>query len=447
MKMAILICLVPIFLISTVIIALLKNSFSTSSNTLSKTTAFYRTRTPDFPILNQDTDLDVNIYTVVIPPNSPQSSLLMLDPCISHSDFTEISPISNLNFFATAGSSSSKYFKIKNDFDYYLAVQFFLMENQDFDKDFCPNAGDLKNPFYLEKTFAVIRPGEESLIGPLVFAPDCYGEYYVKVLVKSNNKGAVRIRITGKASGAELKLSEEVFKVKNEIDVKIQNFGDLEETIQGVYFPGLTCSYHALVIKNCFSSFQIAPGEESVIKIQADYDQVEYFFTTEIWLQGKSQIYTQKIQIEVANSPPQWDLIGNCIFPCLSLLFLSNSFKRLQKSQKKKVISSKIPDQVTSIPILKPYRTPISNSDQLDYIKDQIRSQLSLTHELIITIGKKKNSEDFTLGSVTTDTRINSPVNSFQTEEDSEILENDLYLDMYKVSGIFASDVGDLRFR
>ena len=68
----------------------------------------------------------------------------------------------------------------------------------------------------------------------------------------------------------------------------------------------------------------------------------------------------------------------------------------------------------------------------------QIKNQLSICTELVSNISKVRNSDEFTLASVTTDTRLNSPVNS-PTEEDLELpIDDDLYLDMYKVSGIYS---------
>ena len=91
--------------------------------------------------------------------------------------------------------------------------------------------------------------------------------------------------------------------------------------------------------------------------------------------------------------------------------------------------------------ITKSYKKKILKDIKNYSIDSKDETCLSSSPKLLINTSKERNSDEFTLASVTTNTRMNSPTYTWHTEEEEIIdlnLDGDFFLDMYKTFGIFS---------
>ena len=427
-------------------------------------------------------NLDAAHSSVKVPPDSLNSLLHSLNAYNSPSQALRGDSDSNIriDLKATAGSSSDVYVKIRNTYDYYIVVKAFLLEeDRQTDKTICRknnlhrqnerlggfflekcmDKNNIDNPcpgpFFIDNAFTVIMPGENAIIGKLVFAPTALGVFHAQLYVKTATKVISRIEISGTASGGtfdlfhDSMLNSEINSIKissetdtNLVNIHLKNSGTTEEHIKGIYFPGFVCSYNSLTIKNCDAPLLIRPDEEVLLTIEEKFDYVQYAYTTELWLHSESRIYVYNLSLEIIHEVPAETSGIYSILYVISLLFFMNSLKNINTFEVTRTVSI-IPYETSEFEWTKKlYKRPVykNNAKQEKFEapivkdKEKIRYQISLSPQLMINVSKLKNFDEFALASVTTDTRIHSPANTHTDEESEE----ELYLDMYKVTGIFS---------
>ena len=396
---------------------------------------------------------------------------------------------SNIHLKASVGSSSDTFVRITNNYEYYIVVKAFLIEgevqteknisgkknlNQGDDRlggfflEKCVDKNSKDNPctgsFFIDNDFTVIMPGEDAVIGRLVFAPTSFGIFHAKLYIKTINKLISRIDISGVASEGTFELfhdsllNPEKNSIKiasgfntNLISLHLKNSGSREEHIKGIYFPGFMCSHKSLTIKNCATPLLIKSTEDALLIIEEKFDYIQYAYATELWLHSESRIYAYNLNLEIFHDVPAETSGSYLMFYAMSLLFFMNSINNIDSVRVTRVVSTKSSEICEVEWIKRAYKRPIYKTNEIKQekiqekceesiknIRERIRSQLSFSPQLVINISKLRNSDEFTLASLNTDTRINSPANS-HTEEESE---EEFYLDMYKVNGIFSLPQG-----
>ena len=260
-------------------------------------------------------ETETNCFTIKIPPDTPKKSSQIFDNFLTHSEILEKNNYKDFKYeiLGNINSKTKIIFKVLNSNDFFSLFQIFLVAKEKFFCDNCNEQGKInindanneklfmKNydrieyPFSIQKHSDIIAPGQEVILGPIIFSPSSSGYYNCDLYIKNNGKVLYHISIAGNVLPAKYSFYHysmllndsslvkiQTLEKNNVFDIEIFNSGIKTEYIQGIYFPNYSCFYHSLVILDCESSFSLLPGEKKFFSLQNNYDEVEFGFYTEI---------------------------------------------------------------------------------------------------------------------------------------------------------------------
>lgn len=319
------------------------------------------------------------------------------------------SALSEILIQSTVFSAVAVNFQLENSNFFYISPQIFVEHN----------SGDPEGQenCILTDSQGILEPGSSRVFGPLRCKFARNGRFSYTAYIISNNQIVDVVGIQFDISGPQLEISPVPYR-SNKFQIK--NVGDALISVTGLLFDDFSCYDKNLEINDCDSSFELIPGQFNVIEVNASPDGSTKLKKKLIRVQTSLGEVEAELDIHypATISEPSFLLVAFSfvlLFVCANNTFLP--------VLRKKLVSSKKEEKICDF-TFKKYSKPAFVSCQ----KAQVGS--------LEVVTKKCNSLDQnTMASETTDTHLNSPTNSLNSEDSS--LEDDYFLDTYKTSGLF----------
>lgn len=319
------------------------------------------------------------------------------------------SALSEIVVHSTVFSTAAVNFQIENSNFFYISPRIFIVDNSE-DPEGQENC-------ILTNLQGVLKPGSSGVFGPFSCKFSRNGKFSYTAFIISNNQIVDVVDIEFRISGPQLEIAPIPY-YSNKFQVK--NVGDSLISVTRLLFNDFSCYDQNLQINDCNSLFELHPGQHNVFEVKASPDGSSKLKKKLIRVQTSLGEFEAELEIHFPETliEPSYPLITFSF--ALLLVYVQKTFLPVLR---KKLISSKKEEKICDFTFKKYSKPAFVNCH-----KAQVENLQLVT--------KKCNSlEQNTMTSETTDTHLNSPTNSLNSEDSS--LEDDYFLDTYKISGLF----------
>lgn len=348
------------------------------------------------------------LHNSTISLRSSHSFYINLEDSDLPTDLLKMPALSEILVESTVFSSSILNFQIENSNFFYINSRILILPSSD-----NPEA---KGNCIIDSFQGVLEPGSKRVLGPLQCKFSRNGKFSFTAYIISNGQIFDVVNIKFIISGAQLEITQ-VPSSNNKFQIK--NVGDSSISVTRLFFSDFSCYDQNLQIADCYNSFELLPEQYNLIEIRASSD-------------GSSKVKKKIIFIQTSFGEISAELLihypTTLSEPSLTLtlfsyaLMLACVYREFSLALRKKIVSSKKQEKIQEFTFRKYFKPSFPQSKQTQISTFQVFS-------------KKCNSlDEFTMMSETTDTHLNSPTNSLNSEPS---LDDDYFLDSYKTSGLF----------
>ena len=353
------------------------------------------------------------VYHIQIPWNSQSTVLKSLqinsvDPFLLEKESLSFT-VKSLEF--SVFSVGSVYFELQNHNFFYTPVQVLMVQSN--------STRDLNCQVFNDR--GVAPPLNNFTLGPLICESSQNGNSNLRVLIIHDGKLLEQFSINIEFKGPALQISHvEGMDAKMLQKFRIINVGDSSVLILGTFFESFSYCETYFEILNCFKQFELGQEESFDIDILGYCYLAEGFLSTSILVKTSYGIFTLPINLKLNQEAGiSYSKFILWLITCLILYFSRTSL------QKFKIISSQDKTHnFTEMANLRRYSRPVISNKRKTH-----PNQICIIKPCLVF-------DQFTITSETTDTHLNSPTSSSNSEDLQD--EDDYFLDSYKMTGIFS---------
>jgi hypothetical protein len=361
------------------------------------------------------------VYHSVIPLQPRSTSYKSLETTrfdLSEVDYSSFNP-SLLSLEFSVFSAGSVTFELRNQNFFHSTSQIILIPSEKSSGFHCK----------VSNSAGLVPPESSSTLGPILCESSRNGSFSFQVLIIADGKIIDLVQVEAKVAGPML----EIKNVAKESELhhekfQIKNVGESSIMIQRILFNDFSCFENDLEIIHCSNEFLLNPESGSFFEISKSKNTSKFKFDISVIVLTSAGLLMFPLTVIFHDSSQEDPQVRLCfVFLVTFCIFYFFSMK----FQRKVEIISGLPCEKDSEVEEMSEKKDLKRYSKLVFA-EKVKSAPSS-----LKIFKQSNiSDQFTMTSETTDTHLNSPTNSLNSEDLSE--DEDYFLDSYKMTGLFS---------